>query len=122
MTVIDDELTDTGAETDQILRAIADEDRRFALAHLCDADGPIGVQHLAETLVSDGVIEPSTDVDATDPETAVAASLAHRHLPVLDEASLVSYDHETSVVEADIDRADLEGLTALLPDEYRDGN
>ncbi|WP_254534646.1 DUF7344 domain-containing protein [Halomarina litorea] len=119
MRLSDTDITDSSAETDRLLRAIADEDRRGVLEHLCAADGPVDVTDLAEVLVDHDASSRASGPD--DPETAAAATVLHCHLPALETASLVRFDAEASVAEATVDPADLDAVTSQVPDVGADG-
>ncbi|USZ68951.1 hypothetical protein NGM10_04240 [Halorussus salilacus] len=78
---------------------LASAHRRCALYALRE-DGPATVDELAEVIVAAGI--------ADDRDRAVA-SLAHTHLPKLDEYDVVNYDREGGVVALD------DGVERLRP-------
>lgn len=81
------------AELDLLLEALADRRRRGVLAKVGGADGPVSVEETAAAVCRRAP-------DGTEDESAVAASLVHRHLPILDEAALVRHDTEAGQVSA----------------------
>lgn len=100
------ELIEIGEGSWTTLDAVLSDDRRQrVVALLASADGPSTLEELAETvatLESEGVDVPhGKDVES------VRVSLHHAHLPELDDAGILDYDHE-------------DGRVALgeLPDAY----
>lgn len=69
--------------TNELLRVLADGARRRVVAELI-RDGPLGVEALARRLAAES--------DGMSHRTA-AIRLVHSHLPQLEAADVVSYDH-----------------------------
>lgn len=84
-------LVDSDAdEWDDVLAALADARRCLALTVLYGADGPMDRSTLAA--------EVSALLADAPPVDAVERDLHHAHLPVLDEAGLVTYDPAAGTV------------------------
>ncbi len=111
-TLTDTDLMTDSVESDRVLRAMADERRRAALTHLAEADGPVSVDELAGRL-ADGI--GPRDEATGDRHERVATELVHCHLPVLEYASLVTYDPETNLAETDVEADAVEEVLSLLP-------
>jgi DNA-binding transcriptional ArsR family regulator len=79
----------TGDELDELLAALADEDRRRVLDYLEAADGDVAA-------FSD-LVEHLTGDPRADPEQ-VAVTLHHTHLPKLESANVVEYDPRSETV------------------------
>lgn len=89
---------------DAALAVLASARRRRLFGYLLEeADPPTNRAELAERMAANG--------DA-DLET-VMASLAHRHLPRLDDAGVVEYDHRSGGVRLEETAEDLRPLLAL---------
>lgn len=83
------------ADGDAIAAALADPRRLAVVAHLESSTGPTDRTALARHLASkeaDGSPSPTLERD-------VETKLHHHHLPRLDEAGLVEYDHGAATVE-----------------------
>ena len=87
------------SETDELLRAVADEQRRAVLQTLSAADGDI-LDY--ETLI-ERVLDRLRPADATLPRSEhrarVRISLYHTHLPKLADNGLVANDSERKRVQ-----------------------
>lgn len=81
---------------DSFYRAFAARPRRRALAYLLEA-GEASTAELADVLC--GWDLPSGAVADADAHGRYRLELRHTHLPVLDDASLVSYDPSADRVE-----------------------
>lgn len=81
---------------DELLRLLADETNRAVVTLLLETDGEAPVTEVADRLVSQGVAPASSTGE--DDVTRTVLSLHHATLPRLDEAGLVDYDSEQSVV------------------------
>lgn len=84
-------------EDDQVVRVLADRQRRCVLESLKAATAPVGLADLAVELAhrdSDAAAGASFD------ETArrMRIRLHHCHLPMLDDAGLIDYDAENQHV------------------------
>ena len=78
---------------DWLFRTLADGRRRVGLAYLLDTEN--GAATFDELV--DGVVEAETHSPAPDRE-AVALSLEHQHLPLLEEKGLIEYERDRGVV------------------------
>lgn len=101
--------TDGGVLTSSLSADVAfniltDGDRRAVLTHLLWRDESTKLGEL------------TTCVGSSDTDTA-AASLHHLHLPKLDEAGLVDYDHEQRTVSARQSIYELEPLLEWAADQ-----
>lgn len=80
---------------DRIFRALADGERRAAVAYLADGERSVSrdelVHHVAVETIDCGVVEGSE-------RERLAARFHHHHLPKLAAAGLVDYDHERGIV------------------------
>ncbi|WP_254763995.1 DUF7344 domain-containing protein [Natrinema marinum] len=83
--------TEDAAELDALFEALADERRRTVLSVLGDQYHPIATETLARDVAAReaGTTERAVSDDRVH---EVHTSLVHVHLPVLHEATLVSYD------------------------------
>jgi isopentenyl phosphate kinase len=71
--------------SDDVFRALADEQRRLVVRYLMDADGTASYRDVADYLSAHG---------ADEPEEAMLR-LRHTILPILAEAGLLRYDSES---------------------------
>lgn len=82
-----------GDRHDELFAILSDSRRRFVLHTLQFADREMSVSELTADVVS-------WEADMTDSGTvedvrgAVEVSLVHTHLPKMDQAGLLNYDHE----------------------------
>lgn len=91
---------------DSTARALADERRREVLAVLESGNGSITRQALAHELAR----RESDERSSTPSAEAIEGKLHHRHLPILERADLVEYDHADGIVTA---RDATESVTAF---------
>lgn len=84
--------------TDEVLRALADGDRRLVVRELAERDLPSEVP--VEILVSIVAKRAATDDRS---ESDVAIELRHVHLPTLDEAGLLDHDRRQGTVSYEAD-------------------
>lgn len=84
---------------DELLRLLADETNRAVVTLLLETDGEVTVTEIANYLASQGAAPVS--LTGEDDVTRTALSLHHATLPRLDEAGLVDYDSEQSVVTSE---------------------
>lgn len=94
-----------GVSIDDLIGAIQHPVRRAVLARVNDSEGPLTVDSLGSDIAA-GEGPPGT----ADAERDVLVSLAHVHLPKLDEADLVDYDHRAGTVLAGCNLASGRGL------------
>jgi len=93
-----DRILDVEADDwDGVLESLADERRRIALSVLSAADGTVDRERLAASVAAREECVSETEVPPRDAKD-VLLSLHHVHLPKLDEAGLVEYDHEAEEV------------------------
>ncbi|MFC4248866.1 ArsR family transcriptional regulator [Natribaculum luteum] len=106
-----------GSQEERIIRLIANTYNRAVLSILNDAARPLPVTELADRLVShDAGVLRSSDYENEFDRTLVA--LHHKHLPQLDDAGLITYDHEENVaVYRDYAAVDAEWMEIELIDE-----
>ena len=79
---------------EEVFTLLSNRRRRNTVDVLSDQETAVTLQKLADSVA---VRETETD-DVPDAVTdAVATSLHHVHLPKLDDADVVDYDHETHV-------------------------
>jgi len=83
--------------SDRLFELISNARRRFVLARVDRADGPIELTTLAEELAAR---ESDTSVEevSTQARKRVYVSLYQTHVPKLDEAGLVAYDPDSGTV------------------------
>lgn len=85
------------ADTDALLRALAEPRRRYALSALADHEEPLALEALASRVVA-------MECDCDETETAevvernVLVALYHTHAPLLAEADLVDFDRDERTV------------------------
>ena len=77
---------------DELFEALADSRRRAALDVVSDADPPVTLSDLAESVAA--------RLAGSDRER-VHVSLAHAHVPKLDEYGILDYDAEDGTVAPD---------------------
>ena len=82
---------------DAIFRALADGRRRTVLSVLSDQYHPIGIETLARDVAAREAGTSGREV-SQDRVDDVQTSLAHVHLPLLADATIVGYDAETAQV------------------------
>jgi hypothetical protein len=93
-----DRILDVEADDwDGVLESLADERRRIALSVLSAADGTVDRERLAASVAARAECVSETEVPPRDAKD-VLLSLHHVHLPKLDEAGLVEYDHKAEEV------------------------
>lgn len=93
---------------DEVFAALRDTDRRLVLYYLRE-HGSASVEELADVVTgwsSAGSRGMALPADRDD----VATALRHRHLPVLEEAGLVTRDDSTGRVLFDVASAAVEAL------------
>lgn len=85
----------TNIETEEVLRLVADEDRRHVIAAL--VDHPENVMSLGDLA---GQVDVGPSPSATGPQLAdrSRAALHHDHLPRLDDAGLIEFDTRSDTV------------------------
>lgn len=77
-------------------RLLAAERRRIVIDILGDRSAPVDLEELAMAVAKR---EPGVDETHEEAITRVMTSLHHRHLPMMVEADIISYDlHEKQVV------------------------
>ena len=77
---------------DRLFDVFREERRRYALYALDRADGPVGVEELAERVrryEGEGAVGPGDDL------AEVVLSLEHHHLPKAAQAEYIEYDRES---------------------------
>lgn len=98
---------------DEVLDLLSDSRRRGALRAVHDyGDGPVPVETIA-----DAVVEREADRgDRTAPSIRreVRVALAHYHLPKLDEAGVIEYDHDAKEVSKRDLGSELEALVEFV--------
>ncbi|WP_245781370.1 DUF7344 domain-containing protein [Halopelagius inordinatus] len=77
--------------------ALSDRTRRLAFSCLEDRDGSVPVESLAADVVA-ARDDVRSDEVSDDERRAATVQLYHVHLPKLDEAGLVRFDHEDETV------------------------
>jgi len=82
---------------DTLYKTLANRKRRNVLRYLTDHPEPISISQLATEMVA---LEYGSDSSAisTEQKEHTNVSLLHVHLPVLDEAGLVSWDRDSDSV------------------------
>lgn len=90
-----DETPPTLFADDQFYQALADRRRRRILAHLFSC-GRCTVEELVDVLCG-WEAATSRTVDSSQAEQ-LRLELTHRHLPLLEDAALLSYDRDTDEV------------------------
>lgn len=80
---------------DRLFELFTRERRRYVLYALDEADGPVGVDELAQR-----ISRWEEDGDDADPETFedVVLSLEHTHLPKASRAEYIEYDREAGEI------------------------
>ncbi|MFD1562334.1 hypothetical protein ACFR99_01945 [Haloarchaeobius amylolyticus] len=82
---------------DTIFELLEDERRRYVLYYLYEADGPVAVRELVET-IDTWEDEPPCD-ELRNRFDTIAADLKHTHLPKSAEVEFVQYDSEQGVIQ-----------------------
>ncbi|WP_373190253.1 hypothetical protein [Halolamina sp.] len=83
---------------DTVLDLCQNQHRRVILAVLAEAQGPLTVNDLAETIVNYTHEIPVTEI-SEELRTPVQISLHHVHLPKLESTGVIQYDPEQHPVE-----------------------
>lgn len=98
---------DESVTEDDLLKALSNRRRRQVLAYLLAGDGSSTAGELAEHIAAE---ENDTSVDrlSSYQRKRVYVSLYQNHLPVLDDANVVEYDHDRKTVALEADSTDLE--------------
>ena len=92
--------TETGeSETDELLRALADEQRRAVLQTLSAADGDILDYETLTERVVDRIRANDATLPRAEQQARVRISLYHSHLPKLADSGLVANDSERKRVQ-----------------------
>ncbi|OIB57806.1 DUF7344 domain-containing protein [Natrialba sp. SSL1] len=102
---------------EQIVQLIADPEIRAILSCLDDAPGTLTVDELAERLVEQDTAVLGTEAYDNERERTKYA-LHHGQLPQLDEAEILEYDPETTVVSVREDAIDPDWVAFDLIDEF----
>lgn len=95
----DSEITDlrTPDDLDALFTCLADHRRRLLIDCLSENPGPLPVERLVED-VSERETGERTGTPSDETRTDVTITLRHNHLPRMDEAALVEFDHEANTV------------------------
>lgn len=94
---------------DRLYRSLASRDRRRVLFLLAD-EREMSVEELTTMLTGWGTTDAGTMATVDDWER-VRIQLVHTHLPLLDDAGLLTYDHERGAVRLEPQRS---VVTALI--------
>ncbi|ELY42377.1 DUF7344 domain-containing protein [Natronorubrum sulfidifaciens] len=92
--VLDDQTTDHRVDLDVLFEALSDSRRRTVLSVLDGSHQPHSTEALARAVAAS---EMDRDIRRDEVEQ-VWSTLRHVHLPVLNDAGLVGYDAESSLV------------------------
>ena len=90
-----DALREVELKQDQRYRLLASARRRLVIDILAETTEPVGLEELAEGVVTREDVAPSSD----DAKERVAISLHHVHLPKLSDAGVLDYDPEKHRIE-----------------------
>ncbi|EMA70547.1 hypothetical protein C461_01197 [Halorubrum aidingense JCM 13560] len=102
---------------DEAYDLLSNARRRFVISYLRSQDGPVALNELSRRLAAQ---ENDTPVDElTDQQIKrIYVSLYQTHLPKLEEAELIEYDRDRSVLEL---REAADRLDEYLPTEESEG-
>lgn len=81
---------------DDVFELLSRERRRYALYYLERADGPVSIEELSAHIAE---WESSPPDDVPDELRDVVIELEHAHLPKVNDARFIEYDHEEGEVE-----------------------
>jgi hypothetical protein len=96
------------AWTDETLRLLADHRRRTLLDELAELGSPTTVDRLVDTLLESSAYE----VDLS--QEALSLRLHHVHLPQLEAAEVIEYDHRSGAIRRDRDFEDVVSLLRAI--------
>lgn len=94
--------------TDETLRLLADHRRRTLLDELAELGSPTTVDRLVDTLHASSAYE----VDLS--QEALSLRLHHVHLPQLEAAEVIEYDHRSGAIRQDRDFEDVVSLLRAI--------
>lgn len=95
------QLSDTSLEppsSNEVFSILSNRRRRYAIHYLLQKDDPVDVRDLSEQVAAWEYRE-TKDAITYDQRRSVATTLRQCHLPKLDDANLVEYDHSRGTVE-----------------------
>lgn len=99
-----DDLGDTAADADTVLRALVEPRRRHVLTVLADSEGPLSLDELATRVVAKECDRDESERSEVVQRTLLI-SLYHTHAPLLSDADLVAFDaDERTVAITDLGR------------------
>ena len=107
-----------GLSEDAIFSVLSNERRRYVLRYLDRVERNAALSDLAERIAA-----WENGIDVADLEynqrKRVYTSLHQTHLPKLDEAGIVDYDHDRSTVVAAAGMADIDAYLSTVDDDGR---
>lgn len=108
----DSEITDLWApdDIDTLFACLANHRRRLLIDCVSENSGPLLVERLVEQ-ISARETEGSTGTPSDETRAGITITLLHNHLPRMDEAEVVEFDHEANTVS---EGGDFDVAVALL--------
>ncbi|WP_227380131.1 DUF7344 domain-containing protein [Haladaptatus halobius] len=97
------------SSSDEVYKALADEQRRHLILHLIEQDTAVPLSRLAMELVSQSNDVPLTEVTSAEQEQ-MRLNLEHEHLPRLTDYGILSWSYGDDMIEplSSLDSADRE--------------
>ncbi|WP_227380584.1 DUF7344 domain-containing protein [Haladaptatus halobius] len=86
------------SSSDEVYKALANEQRRHLILHLIEQDTAVPLSRLAMELVSQSNDVPLTEVTHSEQEQ-MRLNLEHEHLPRLADYGLLSWSHGEDMIE-----------------------
>ena len=103
-------------DEEAIFRVLRNKRRRYALHYLKQREEVVSVGDLAEQIAAWETDTPAVEV-AADDRKRVYISLLQSHLPTLEDAGMIDFDEENSVVELTDEAADVDIYVELVPEQ-----
>ena len=103
-------------DEETVFSVLRNKRRRYALHYLKQRDEPVSVSELAEQIAAWETDTPVRDVDPGD-RKRVYISLLQSHFPTLEDAGMVEFDTEDSVVQLTEMASDVDIYVELVPED-----
>lgn len=105
-----------GFDEEIVFSVLRNKRRRYALHYLKQREETVSVGELAEQIAAWETETPLGDVTPDD-RKRVYISLLQSHLPTLEEAGMVEFDHDTSTIHLTHAAAEVDIYVELVPEQ-----